>query len=1138
MTGERERAALAALRLSWVQGPDDVWRPSLFHVEGLHRQTMRMLRDGLAEAAASRDTSPIGVVVQGQKGAGKTHLLGWLREEVQGQEGYFFLVGLLDARNFWESTVVSLLEGLARETVDGWSQLQVFLWRLAVQVGAEQTLQHALLGKTPLTREDLDDFIVRLRRTDPQVGRMAQNTARALVLLASDDLGLQDIAESYLHSLPEEEPGERAAWGIRRGDRTPQEIVRDISRLLALTGPSVIAVDQIDALIAQSAMATDAAVGGELDWDTKLMIEHVAGGLMALREVTRRTLTVVSCIPPTWVHIEKNATDTVLDRFRAATPLQTIPDAETGRELIAKRFAARFRVCGFTPPYPTWPVRPSAFEDAPDLTPRQLLIKVDAHIRHCLDTNQIIELDRLVTGPESRQSPPVATPSAVVAPPAAVDLGALDDRFAALKAIQKVEAALDPATEDAEMPPLLAAGLTAWIAGLGEAGRDFSQDPAPSAKPPLHARLRRTLDETTEDEIHWAFRAIASPNAIAALSRLRNAAVAAGLDERVPKRRLFVLRNHPWSPGERTLEAVRALEAAGGRVLRVEMEDLRILGALRDLIAENPPDLQAWLAARRPAEAVTFLREALVADPWAAPGEEAAHSAPASGDAESTRGDAGATGPSSAPGHARTGGRHARSDAVNPDIGRLEHPPAQEDSRGGHRYVQDAPPGGQPYTGKPSGGQLYASEPLGGQRYAGEPPHARADAGPSITVGTAMGDGRPIRVSLAALRRHTAIFAGTGSGKTVLIRGVIERCALHGVSAIVLDPNNDLARLGDRWPQAPANWGPGDAALAEEYLAHTDVVIWTPGRDAGRPLSFQPLPDFASVLGDADEFKEAVEIATASLVPRAKLDKETQRAHLGRAVLREALTYYGRRGGSGLSGLITLLADLPDGVSQIRDAAKIAADLARTLTAETVIDPMFGGAGTPVDPGVLLTPPPGRRARISVISFVGLPSDAQRQSFVNQLQMALFAWIKKNPAADRPLGGLFVMDEAQNFAPSGALTPCTRSTLALAAQARKYGLGLIFATQAPKGLHNQIPGNAATQFFGLLNSPAQIDAAKEVARYKGGDVSEIARLGKGEFYVAVEGGSFTRTRTPMCLTHHPADPLTTEEVIERASRTR
>jgi DNA helicase HerA-like ATPase len=35
--------------------------------------------------------------------------------------------------------------------------------------------------------------------------------------------------------------------------------------------------------------------------------------------------------------------------------------------------------------------------------------------------------------------------------------------------------------------------------------------------------------------------------------------------------------------------------------------------------------------------------------------------------------------------------------------------------------------------------------------------------------------------------------------------------------------------------------------------------------------------------------------------------------------------------------------------------------------------------------------------------------------------------------------------------------------VALASQARKYGLGL-FATQAPRGIHNRIAGNAATQF--------------------------------------------------------------------------
>lgn len=118
--------------------------------------------------------------------------------------------------------------------------------------------------------------------------------------------------------------------------------------------------------------------------------------------------------------------------------------------------------------------------------------------------------------------------------------------------------------------------------------------------------------------------------------------------------------------------------------------------------------------------------------------------------------------------------------------------------------------------------------------------------------------------------------------------------------------------------------------------------------------------------------------------------------------------------------------------------------------------------------------------------MIGLSSDEQRQSFVNQLQMALFAWIKRNPAGARPLRGLLVMDEAQTIAPAKGFTACTRSTLALSSQARKYGLGLVFATQAQKGIHNQIPGNAITQFYGLLSAPAQISSAQEMARAKGG----------------------------------------------------
>lgn len=186
------------------------------------------------------------------------------------------------------------------------------------------------------------------------------------------------------------------------------------------------------------------------------------------------------------------------------------------------------------------------------------------------------------------------------------------------------------------------------------------------------------------------------------------------------------------------------------------------------------------------------------------------------------------------------------------------------------------------------------------------------------------------------------------------------------------------------------------------------------------------------------------------------------------------------------------------------------------------------------DPATLLTPTAGKRARVSVISLVGLPGEHQRQGFVNQLQMALFAWIKNNPAGDRPLGGLFVMDEAQTLAPSGAMTACTASTLALVSQARKYGLGLVFATQAPKGIHNRIVGNTATQYFGFINSPVQVAAAKEMAARRGSSVMDISRLNAGEFYLVTEGEPFRRVSSPMSLSHHPSSALTPEEVVTRA----
>src|SRR5437764_56234 len=118
-------AALAALRLTWAPVPDDVWQPLPLHVDGLHTDVVQELLAGITDAKTSPGPSPLGIALLGRRGSGKTHLLGWLRQRVQEQGGYFFLVSLLDEQSFWPSVLAYLLDGLARPVPGSGSQLRL-----------------------------------------------------------------------------------------------------------------------------------------------------------------------------------------------------------------------------------------------------------------------------------------------------------------------------------------------------------------------------------------------------------------------------------------------------------------------------------------------------------------------------------------------------------------------------------------------------------------------------------------------------------------------------------------------------------------------------------------------------------------------------------------------------------------------------------------------------------------------------------------------------------------------------------------------------------------------------------------------------------------------------------------------------
>src|ERR1700731_964028 len=187
---------------------------------------------------------------------------------------------------------------------------------------------------------------------------------------------------------------------------------------------------------------------------------------------------------------------------------------------------------------------------------------------------------------------------------------------------------------------------------------------------------------------------------------------------------------------------------------------------------------------------------------------------------------------------------------------------------------------------------------------------------------------------------------------------------------------------GDAWPERPAGFTAEDEAKARRYAESVDVVIWTPGVHAGNPLFLSVLPDFSALGDDPDERAQAIIMAADTLGPLAGA-----KTNLTKGVLADAMRHFASNGGGALKDMIALLAELPEGVSDIGNAEKLAAKMADELKAAVATNPLLKATGRLRDPKRLFYGPDPMRPRISVINLSGLASDEAKQDFVNRLQM-------------------------------------------------------------------------------------------------------------------------------------------------------
>jgi Helicase HerA, central domain len=1061
MTSEFD--AFRAINFDWTRKLRSVWRDPHYHVPGLHRQVVDDVRDYffLKTVDSDPDDEPLGRVIVGPKGFGKTHLIGELRRQVWEREGWFVLLDFIGIKDFWSSVALGFLISLQVRMVDGKTQCDRLVLRVAelLEIDEELTATRERWRGQPrdLIVEQVRLFTRSLARKYPVEANQHLDVVTALVLLISEDLDCRSIAHGWLQGMSFDGEDVRAL-GFKEVN-SPIKVVQGLSWIMSRIAPTLIAVDQIDAIVTASNSLARAANSGAVQEqkEAQSIVDALAEGLMHLPEKTYRALTVISCLEATWKVLDDTTPVPMTDRYKPPLPLQALSAVETARALVAARLGMAYAARGFEPPFATWPFVDYAFESALGLSPRELLKLCDRHQQNCVAAGGVTlceSFDPTRPPPREREENPAGLDQVYQSELKAAVIANLIDAEGEGQFRELIDGTLRLLEKHYDLPD--------------DIDSEVHHDPD-QKRPSLHGRLSFTFLSEGGREQHYCFRILGHTNAIAFQSRLKAAMTASGIDTALKFRHLFILRRGAPPSGPITTALFDQFLKAGGKSIAPTDDDLRAFVALAAMDARKLPDFDGWLRQQQPLFKTGLFQEVgLCPPPFLAPNPPAAP------------GELAPPPPQDKP--ARAGAK----------------PAPMQTPEGAEAEKPKAPPA--------------ASEHL-------IPIGRRYERG-------ALGD--PVTLATDLLPRHVAVLAGPGSGKTVLLRRIVEEAALLGIPSIVLDPNNDLSRLGDAWPTRPESWSEEDAAKAEKYRACADVVIWTPGVNSGNPISLNLLPDFAAI-DNADEREQAIDMARATLIPFLPGGGAT--AIRKKGVLADAIRCFAAGRGGALTGLIALLAELPDDVSEDSNAQKLAGEIADQLRAAIAMNPLLRSIGEPLDPKTLFEGPCGK-TRVSVINLAGLASEEARDSFVNRLQMSLFTFIKRNP---NPTGCLYVIDEAQNFAPSGAVTACKASALSLAAQARKYGLGMMFATQTPRGVDNKIVSSCTTHVYGRMNAPATIDAIHGLMAAKGAAADDIGKLSKGEFYFSTEGSPRPfKVRTSLCLSWHPPNPPTAEEVIQKA----
>jgi len=392
--------------------PTDVWRADPCDVETIHAEAREQF-DRLLRTAADGD-SPNGriLLLRGESGSGKTHLMRAFRTRTHGRgDGYFGYMQMTTASSYGPYILRKLIESLDRPySPYEYGSEETGLIRLSTAVAESAAIPRArleLLREGELDADEMSNVVAELADAalqDPQLASMQLDLVRVLLFLQTGDPAIHSRALKYLRCEDLSQSDRNRLCGVTplTGENDAVDMICRLGTVMARMQQAslVICVDQLEDIFRAYDEGRMSAM--------RDMFRRAVVTLRAISDQLPSSIIVISCLEDYYNHFREALDTTQLDRIEHnPAPINLVAQRTRDEiELLVRRHLAQLLDANDGDLESHWPLPDSLLDALAGRTTRNVLQACKDFRERCIAAGRIVSADAGEAVPATPSVPP------------------------------------------------------------------------------------------------------------------------------------------------------------------------------------------------------------------------------------------------------------------------------------------------------------------------------------------------------------------------------------------------------------------------------------------------------------------------------------------------------------------------------------------------------------------------------------------------------------------------------------------------------------------------------------------------------------------------------------------------------------